>query len=320
MPHSLDADSKLGKTFQRGIGIFIALALFPWIFCFPLLALDNSAGKDAGLNIGIMSSFFSGVNTADALAATKVWASAIVQKKGYAFTPQVAVFENTNAAVQAAKENRLDLLVSLSNEFWAIKNLVEMDPYFIASRHGRAEDEILLLAHRRSPIQKLDELEGKSILLSSVIGLSIGKIWLENLVMEKGFDSLDSFSRNTSITAKDSSAVLPVFFHKADACLIVSSGFDIITEMNPQLRNDLKIIVQSPPLVIAVISVRKSYGRDMKESLLDSLEDLHSDPKGQQILMLFKTERLVPFDKTYLTKVGQLIAEHERLEKQTKAR
>jgi ABC-type phosphate/phosphonate transport system substrate-binding protein len=308
------------RTLRPAINaVTILLTLYVLAACLPLLAQKSPGKKDEGLNIGFTVSAFAGVNTTDALAATKAWAGALVQKKGYSFSPQTFAFNTIDEAAQAAKEKKLDLAICLTSEYWTIKNS-ELEPHFICSRHGRIEDEALILAHRQSAIQKLDDLQGKDILISNTTGSVIGKFWLENILMSKGFGSLNYFFRNAGTTSKDSQAVLPVFFRKSDSCLIIRGYFEVISELNPQIRNDLKIVAQSPPFPISMVCIRKSYDREQKEALLEALENLHTDPKGQQILTLFKTDRLVPYSNASLARVAQLLTEHEKLTEQARGR
>jgi phosphonate transport system substrate-binding protein len=172
-----------------------------------------------------------------------------------------------------------------------------------------------LLVHQQSRIEKVEDLAGKNILLSSGSDIALGRLWLETLLMEKGIGSLESFFRKTSLTTKDSQTVLPVFFHKADACLVARSSFETIAELNPQLRNELKILAQSPGFAASLVCIRKGYDPILREDLIDVLRNLHTEPKGQQILTLFKTDKLVPCENAHLAKIGQLISKHNQLQK-----
>jgi ABC-type phosphate/phosphonate transport system substrate-binding protein len=273
-------------------------------------------GQDA-LNIGFTSSTFSNVNITDALASLKIWATEIVHKKGYTIPPQTAVFENVEDLVVAVKARKIDLVICRSNEFVeALYPLIE--PHFICTKKGRAEEESLLLVHQQSGIEKLEDLAGKSILFPNGTGAALGRIWLETLLLEKGLASIDTFFRKADLTIRDSQAVLPVFFQKADACLVARSSFETISDLNPQLRSNLRVIARSPGFAATLVCIRKGYNPSLRADLLESLRTLHNEPKGQQIMMLFKTDQLLPCESAYLIKIGQLINRHDQLRKSAK--
>jgi ABC-type phosphate/phosphonate transport system substrate-binding protein len=279
------------------------------------ISMGQEGGDKEALNIGFTVSTFSNVNVTDALASLKIWANAIMRNKGYTMPAQTTVFDNINILGQAIKAKKLDLVICRSNEFVESLDPTSLVPYFVCTKKGRAEEECLLLVHRLSRIDKWEELAGKEILFSSATNAALAKLWLETMLLDKGFGTLDRFFRKTSTTIKDSQAVLPVFFRKWDVCLVTRSSFETIAELNPQIQNDLKIVAQSPSFAPTLVCIRKGYRSDLMSALVESLRNIHMESQGQQILTLFKTERLLPCEPAYLTKIGQLISRHDQLQK-----
>jgi ABC-type phosphate/phosphonate transport system substrate-binding protein len=138
-------------------------------------------------------------------------------------------------------------------------------------------------------------------------------------LMGKGYPSLDAFFGKVSLIRKSSQVLLPVFFKQADACLINSDAFETTVELNPQMKRDLKIIARSPSGTTSVICIRTTLKPALRQTLVDSLRDLHAEPKGQQILTLFKVEKLLPFEPSYLESARQLIQDHGKLEARVKS-
>jgi phosphonate transport system substrate-binding protein len=270
------------------------------------------------LNIGFTSSFFVGVNASDGLAATKVWADAIVKKKSLSLVTSSMVFEDVFELEKAVKEGRVDMVTLLTREYLSLESKIPLEPYFVPENRGKMKEECLLLVHDRSGIQNLEELVKKNVLISDDSRVSLGKIWLENILTGKGYASLDAFFGKVSFIHKPSQALLPVFFRQADACLINKEGFETMAELNPQLKRDLRVITKSPAGIVSVICIRKGYKPSLRQLLIESLQDLHSEPKGQQILTLFKVDKLVPFETSYLESPRQLIQEHRKHETRVK--
>jgi ABC-type phosphate/phosphonate transport system substrate-binding protein len=60
--------------------------------------------------------------------------------------------------------------------------------------------------------------------------------------------------------------------------------------MNPQLASRLRIAATSPPYVEGLVCLHAKH-KDFVEELLQGLVELHKDPEGKQLLMIFKGER-----------------------------
>jgi ABC-type phosphate/phosphonate transport system substrate-binding protein len=299
--------------------------LSAWIFmgalaCVGSLLLGQTQGPVSGtLNIGFTSSFFVDVNASDGLAATKVWAEAIVRKKSLDLATSSMVFGDLLELEKAVKDGKADMVTLLTSEYFSLEGKIPLEPYFVSENRGRTNEECLLLVHDRSGIRNPDELAKKNVLIYDGDRASLGKIWLENILMGKGFASLDAFFGKVSLIHKPSQALLPVFFRQADACLINRDGFETMVELNPQLKRDLRVIAQSPSGTASVICIRSSYKPSLRQILIESLRDLHVEPKGQQILTLFKVEKLIPFEPSYLESARQLVQDHRKLETRVKS-
>ena len=120
-------------------------------------------------------------------------------------------------------------------------------------------------------------------------------MWLDNCPMKAGLLSHESFFCIITEAPKTANAVLPVFFGQADACLVLERLFDTIAELNPQLRNELVTLANSPPLLMSLTCFTPACSPRMKQRTLVFGERMHHTPKGKQILTLFGLDRAVIF-------------------------
>lgn len=125
---------------------------------------------------------------------------------------------------------------------------------------------------------------------------------------EDFFSSIKEFRR-------PSQAILPVFFEQADACLTTQQAFDVVSELNPQVSRDLVVLERSPDIASGVLVLRTGLEPRVKASLIEVLEKLPADPEGDQILRLFRMNRLIPWRPEYAAGVAALLREHESLAK-----
>jgi ABC-type phosphate/phosphonate transport system substrate-binding protein len=301
------------RTYQSFAVVGIVLGLFQ-LFALPCLPQQKGAALSP-FYIGFTSSLLIDVNRTDAIAATKVWTSTIARKKRIDFDPVPLILDDAKAFIDAFRNNRIDIAGVTAREFLEINEKVPLTPHFLAIRKGAALQDNVILVHTGSGINILDDLAGKDILLLGGLDGNIAKVWLETLVMEKGFPTLDRFfGARTRIVYKASQAVLPVYFKQATACMAPRLSFETMVELNPQLRNQLKIIVTSPAFAPLVICTKTGYDVPIKSVVLEEMQELHKDPEGQQLLMFFKVDHFIPFDPALLEGTRHVLAQHAKAE------
>jgi ABC-type phosphate/phosphonate transport system substrate-binding protein len=147
-----------------------------------------------------------------------------------------------------------------------------------------------LLVNRDSGYTGIEDLRGKSVLTYFKSDADLGKMWAETLLNERHLGRADHFFGSVTLVAKSSAACLPVFFGKADACIVDAPSWDVLTEMNPQLASRLRIVATSPPYVEGLVCLHAKH-KDFVEDLLQGLIELNKDPEGKQLLMIFRGER-----------------------------
>ena len=101
------------------------------------------------------------------------------------------------------------------------------------------------------------------------------------------------------------------FFGQVDACLVSRNSYNISAELNPQLGRQLRVLEQSPGFVTGIIAVRKGLEKANRDAIMKILTEMYTDPKGKQIMTLFRINRLVPFMPEHIVSVTKVIREHQ---------
>jgi ABC-type phosphate/phosphonate transport system substrate-binding protein len=290
---------------------------------FGLIQLMPSLGfsqqkPDTGttFRMGFTSALFTDVNTTDALAATKVWASAIAKKRGFDVDPEPLIVEDAKSFADAFGSNLIDIAGVSVREYFEIKDKVGLTPHLPAKRRGKVVQDSVILAHADGGIRNIEDLREKDILLLGGIDVSIGKTWLETLVMEKGFSTVDKYFKSVKTVQKASQAVLPVYFKQATACMVSRISLETMVELNPQLKTQLKVLIASPSFTPMVVCSRVGNRSPYLGMAIDVLKELHKEPGGEQLMMLFKIDELAPFDSAFLDSARQVMILHAKLEEQ----
>jgi hypothetical protein len=104
---------------------------------------------------------------------------------------------------------------------------------------------------------------------------------------------------------------LPLFFGTVDACVVDETNLNLAKEMNPQL-GQLRVLARSRPMIGSVIATPVEPIPYQNE-LLDTILALHEDARGRQLLMVFKTDRVVRVQPGDLDSARELWRDYSRL-------
>lgn len=273
----------------------------------------GSPEKPTSLNVGYSIAAFVDMNTRDAHALTEVLVELLVRKTGLDLTSEVFMFYDLSSMDEAVRAAKLDVIILLALEYLEIGDHLTLDPSFVPVMGGEVFDEFLLLVRRDDRMKQLADLEKRKLMAGGSAGSSVPLLWLDTMLMKEGLPPGKEFFSSIHEAKKAAQAVLPVFFGQADACVVLRRDFETMVELNPQVGETLVIQRVSPGFLRGLICIRKGYGyRDLAKR---SFAELHSDPSGRQLLALFRVDKLIPFDPSYLESVRGLFREYRALRK-----
>ncbi len=270
-------------------------------------------GGEVRLRVGYSAQAFVDVDLEEARAVTRVWSEMILARKFGEGAAETLILEDLDAMGRAFEEGRLDLAVLISDEFLRLREHVPLEPAFVTSHAGGAYHRVLLLVRRERGLGAVEDLRGKRLAVSTGQAGTIHRLWLDTLLLRGGLPPATSFFGALNAARKPSQAILATFFGQADACLVTRESFATVSELNPQVGRELVALASSPEVAAGVIVFRPGYVGASKTKMREVLETLHLDPQGEQLLRLFRMDRLVPYEEGQLDSVAALLAEQHAL-------
>lgn len=265
---------------------------------------------DATFRVGISHGILPEINENDARAAMKVWGRSITRERGIPIEADPLLFRNGEELRRALEDRAVDCVAIQTTEYAGLPRRDVFGPAFIMRNAGRVRERYVLLAHRDAAVTSLTSLRGRSLNLNQNSRLCLAEAWLGMRVAESGLGSLTSFMNRISRQARISKAVLPVFFRQVDACVVTESGFETMSELNPQVGLQLRVIERSPEFVPTVICFRADYAPAFRDAIFDALRGLHESAAGQQVLTIFECERIVDAPADWADSALELLAKH----------
>jgi phosphonate transport system substrate-binding protein len=262
------------------------------------------------------TSLFRATNRNDAIAAVRVWASMFGRTHGFQVDPTVDAVDDVAEVRKRVLAGSANVLALDVVEYFELEDLTGIEPVFCAMRgEGSVPPRYLVLVGAGSGISSLEGLRGKTAIIYANTGANLGQVWLDAMLYDGHLGRPDHFFRSVEVVPKPSSAILPVFFGKADAAVVDEGSFDVSKEMNPQVGTKLRVLSASLPLAEGILCICRNQ-IEFREQFLADMRDLHLDPQGKQILLVFRFSRLAPVDKPALEQVHELWRKHNLLSRQ----
>ncbi len=303
-------DALFERVWRRRTALFPATGML-----IVLLALCPRSAKGAETlhtSVGFSVSTFLDVSRERAQSITALWARLVARKWGG--TASTRVCSSLSELEKDVKSKQIDLVVLLSSEYLEIRRKVPLEPLFVSAKEEDVYDSLILVVRRDSGTRSLSDLRGKTLIQQKGLYTDGLNLWLEALLMRKGIREPERFFSKVREAMKPSSAVLHVFFRHVDACVVTHRSLRVMAELNPQLDRELVILNESPPRPSSIIAVRKGLSARHRQNVEEMLGTLDQTPQGEQLLTLFRMNRLVPFRPEYLVPLERLFREHKDLE------
>jgi len=275
--------------------------------------LQIGSKTQGNITVGYSAMTFVNIDMNDAQAAAKLWTETIAKKAH--LTAQSSVYADLPMMEQELKSRKIDIAILVSNEYLDLSQRVALEPLAEAADDRGTSEEVLLIVRKDSPFRKISDLKQRQLIMVKGQHSVIQLAWLETKLMRGGVSKVHNYFSSIKETNKTSQACLPVFFKKADACIVRRSGFDTMVELNPQLGREFLVLATSEKILGGIIAARRELSEDKKRAVRDLLMSLHADPDGRQLLTLFGMNRLVPFEPAYLDHLANLIQEYRQLKR-----
>jgi phosphonate transport system substrate-binding protein len=299
----------MSKTVARVSLLLVATLVLP--------AFGQNSETDPNpkpVRYAITKSMFIDVNENDAWASLKVYLQTIGKENGLAMEKDPLILDGTNAIARAAQLNQFDFVTLSTEEYLALEGHGLTGPFLMTVVTNKSAEEYVLLVRQDSPVQSAEDLKAHSMVVLRDVHASLALIWLEVLCQEHGLGPAERVFTHISSAAKISQVVLPVFFGKTDACIVTRSGLDVMGEMNPQVKKQLRVVAVSPPIVPSMSCFRVGFSETQKLKILEAAENSYNTPTYKQMALIFKTGRVQRQSESALASTRDLLARYRRFQ------
>lgn len=189
----------------------------------------------------------------------------------------MSFYENEEKLLDDFKNKRNINTMILSPLFYfKNKKLVKeisKNPFIFKSQEIR-KSQLLLIANKNSKINSINDLNDKAF--ANSLYLKNNSLWLDYLTLKKLNKSYKKIIKNESVSTKTSTALLDVYFNKADFCTIDENVYEDMLVLNPSLNKNLTIIEHSDEIFFFAFG---SVHKDMSSESVKELNDFITNEK-----------------------------------------
>ena len=173
----------------------------------------------------------------------------------------------------------------LDNQKFGVELLVAPQVDGEASYHSN------IIVHKDSPIEEVEQLEGKTFVFADPKSNS-GRLY-PTYVLAKRNETPESFFSSYQYSYSHNKSVEIVAKRRADGAAVDSIVYDFMVSNNSPYSQQTRIIHRSPAFGIPPVVVHPDIPPYLKRSLLAIFLEMHNDPEGKAILEAMKIERFV---------------------------
>ena len=301
--------NRYGKNFSRKAHRSRLIRLGMAIVLLGCMATTASAegDREERIALGYTDRVFKHRNQNDILAAITVWVDAIRADSGLPIDPQMTVFRHREDFILALAKDEISMITLGLPEYHFVPPGHVIGPYLSEMRGGSTHVQYVLIAAKGSGVADAGDLKGKRVCVLDHSYVDVGMLWLTSLLQVAGRGSLQDTAAKVDFVPKASSAVLDVFFGRADASLVPSHVLATMRELNPQVGERLTIVATSEPIVNGFLAFNPRIPIGIRSRLVEVITSIHDSPAGEQLSMMFQLERMGVITEEELQRSVQLL-------------
>lgn len=270
---------------------------------------DEIRKKSARMNMGYYYNSISDVaNRTDIEISLNFWAKDLftteAKKQDFTITStQAVLYDHIEDMKNALERGELDLIVApplLISRYFERENLSDG---FVGVLEDKKPESLVLIVRSDKDINSVKDLRGKR--LGMIENDELADIFLDTLMLKDLKKSYKTIGLSIHQQKKINHLILDIFFDRIDAGVVYMSSFNVMTELNPEIKNKIKILEE-----LKIKGKNFSYFRHnypLREAMTDVAMGFSDSPRGKLILEIFKTpeidfckvEDLDVFDKLY---------------------
>jgi ABC-type phosphate/phosphonate transport system substrate-binding protein len=273
--------------------LFLVLSTFSLLYC---QGAKETNDNKRPVFLGYSSIVFRDSKPQDANAAIIVWTEELRKNLYLDFKQPINlspyIFYSLKEIENALDADKIDILALSTPEYFALKERYNLVPALVGLIDDSPYSQYVILVRKDSGFNEIGDLRKKILAQPKDMYHPLINYWISNLLEKKYKMERDLFFGQLKVEEKESNAVYSVFFKKTDCAIVQKNVFTTLCALNPQIANSIQILDSSPAL-ISLLNVYTKKSENRVKNILHWLgNNIHKSAEGQNIVKLFKVQRL----------------------------
>ena len=232
------------------------------------------------------------------------WADSLVDAPAGRISSRVETSEEKWRRLLIAEDH--DLYGLYAYQFLEIEELSSLRPALLTVAEHGSSSTFLLVTRRSDQIKSVRALEGKKILIDTSGVGNLPQIWLATEISEAvPIDELSGFADMVPVSSA-ARALLPVYFGKADACVITRSAFKDANALNPNIIVKLHFELKSNPLLVSMFAFADHFSSVDAEKISSRALKTSASDETRRFLDLVDRKGLIPYNESAMGSTREL--------------
>ena len=284
-----------------------SLSLF-YLFFLSVIIYPQSADNERTFVLGFTENTFDNINSRDLKAATELLTQEIIANSGKKWKSETLIYKGQDQIISDLTRGNITALAMSTYEYLLLKDQFDLIPVVVPEYGGYFKDNVVILASANSNINSISDLRNKQVMIQEHKKGLLADIWLTTILNENKYDPKELFFGELYQESESTKSIMNLFFGKVDACITTKQIFKTMADLNPQIGKSLRIVEESEPLVFAVIClIPNNLTRDDKDLIVYTMETLHEQNAGSQILKIFRINKLIKYNEAFMINTKDLI-------------
>lgn len=230
----------------------------------------------------------------------------------------VKIFDSTKDLYQAFDNNEIDGIFGTPLEYVQRESKMKNIVIAVHYKNVALAQPLLMLVRADDDIKSMKDLRTKKYSLSPTQDMEM--LYLNTTLLENQLSESDTFFSERLTPKNTNTGMMDVFFGKSDLTIVRESEYKIAIELNPQLAKKLKVLAKSEPFLVLVGGARNNMSDKSHATAYQSLIDLSTTEKGQQLMKIIHAESFDPVTTKELNSARDMLKRYQLLKAQAASR
>jgi ABC-type phosphate/phosphonate transport system substrate-binding protein len=264
---------------------------------------------EPNIRAGVFLNSFPYISRTDAEVGLKYWAEQVGKSQKINVT--VSFYDNIKQMRVDFDLGKINFIVAAPMVILRNFDRASLSNGLTLSRHGTSLESLVLVTRQNEGMNEFKNLVGKKIGLIS--NDDISEAYLDLLSLKNLAQPHQKLFSKVVWVEKKAQLVYDLFFKKVDAIIIFETSYSVVSELNPQIKEQTQVIARIAGLNFGIGLFHKSVPADFREMVITYWLNLGNAAGDQYLLQMFNSDKFERASPEDLRTVEYFLSDYQSL-------